>query len=119
LAASSVIGAALSCILCRRFTGAEIGMAHSDGATDGSSEPGKATAAAGRAARVGWCEVVPGAVLAAIAALALFSGLGLPVGTGPNPGPGAMLDVVAVLLFILGIVVAVEGYSQRQIGGAE
>jgi hypothetical protein len=100
---------------------AEIGMAHSDGATDGSPEPGKATApsAAGQAVRVGWREVAPGAVLAAIAALALFSGLGLPVGTGPHPGPGAVLDVVAVLLFILGIVVAVEGYSQRQIGGAE
>jgi hypothetical protein len=93
-------------------------MAHSDGATGGSSEPGKATAAARRAARVGWREVSPGAVLAAIAALALLSGYGLPVGTGPHPGPGAMPDVVAALLFILGIVVAVEGYFQRQIGGA-
>jgi hypothetical protein len=94
-------------------------MTHSDGATGGSSEPGEATAAAGRAARVGWREIGPGAVLAAIAALALLSGSELPVGTGPHPGPGAMLDVVAALLFILGIVVAVEGYSQRQIGGAE
>lgn len=93
-------------------------MAHSDGTTGGSSEPGRATAAAGQAGRVRWREVGPGAVLAAIAALALFSGHELPVGTGPHPGPGAVLDVVAVLLFILGIVVAVEGYSQRQIGGA-
>jgi hypothetical protein len=66
-----------------------------------------------------WRRAVPGAVLAAGAALAFYSAHGLTYGTAAHVGPGLVPAVLAALLFILGLVVAAEGFWQRPIGGGE
>jgi hypothetical protein len=66
-----------------------------------------------------WRRAVPGAVLAAIAALAFYGAHGLSYGTAAHVGPGLMPAILAALLFILGLAVAAEGFWQRPIGGGE
>jgi uncharacterized BrkB/YihY/UPF0761 family membrane protein len=66
-----------------------------------------------------WRRAVPGAVLAAVAALAIYSAHGLSYGTAAHVGPGAIPAILGALLFILGLAVAAEGLWQRPIGGEE
>ena len=67
----------------------------------------------------GWHRAVPGGALVAIAALALYAGRGLSQGSAGDPGPGAVPGILATLLLILGLIVAIEGLLQLQIGGGE
>ncbi len=67
----------------------------------------------------GWRGAAPGAVLAAIAALAFTSEHGLSYGTAAHIGAGSVPAVLAALLFMLGLAVAAEGLWQRPIGGEE
>jgi hypothetical protein len=67
----------------------------------------------------GWRRAVPGAVLAAVAALAFYSVHGLSYGTAEHVGPGFVPAILAALLFILGVVVAIEGLWHHPIGGEE
>ena len=60
--------------------------------------------------------VSAGLLISAIAVLALFGASELSLGTVQHPGPGAASDLLATLLFILGIVVAAEALVQRRIG---
>ncbi len=94
-----------SCILSRSRDG-QFDMTNSN---DTTQEDSTAAPAAERSVQRGWRGIVPGAVLVAIAGLTLYSGSVLPPGTGMHPGPGAAPDIVAALLFILGIIVAVDG----------
>jgi hypothetical protein len=71
------------------------------------------------AARFRLRSIGPGLLLAAIAVLALIGARGLPVGTRSHIGPGAVPDVLAALLLVLGLVVAAERFSQRSIAGEE
>ncbi len=64
-------------------------------------------------------RAVPGAVLAAVAALAFYKAQGLSYGTAGHAGPGSVPTVLAALLFILGLAVAAERFWQRPIGGEE
>lgn len=87
-------------------------MPNSDGKVGQMSERGGPVAH-----RCAWCAAGPGILLAAVGVLALYSARELPVGTAWHLGPGAMSDVLAVLLLILSIVVAIEGLLRRQGGG--
>jgi hypothetical protein len=58
-------------------------------------------------------------VLAAVAALAIYSAHGLSYGTAAHVGPGLVPTILAALLFILGLAVAAERLWQRPIGGEE
>jgi putative tricarboxylic transport membrane protein len=62
---------------------------------------------------------MPGAGLAAVAALALYGTRTLSYGTAAHMGPGFVPTILAALLFILGLAVAAEGFWQRPIGGEE
>jgi hypothetical protein len=64
-------------------------------------------------------RAVPGAVLAAVAALAFYSTHRLSFGTAGHAGPGLVPAILAALLFILGVAVAAERFWQRPIGGEE
>jgi len=64
-----------------------------------------------------WRAAGPGLLLSAVAVLALVGASGLPLGTAQHPGPAAASNMLAALLFILGIVVAAEGLLQRRFGG--
>jgi hypothetical protein len=66
-----------------------------------------------------WRRAVPGAVLVAVALLAFYSVHGLSYGTAEHVGPGFVPAVLTALLFILGVVVAIEGLWQYPIGGEE
>jgi hypothetical protein len=66
-----------------------------------------------------WRKAVPGAVLAAVAALATYSAYGLSYGTAAHVGPGAIPAILAALLFILAPAVAAERLWQRLNGGEE
>ena len=66
-----------------------------------------------------WRQAVPGAVLVAVSVLAFFSVRGLSYGTAAHVGPGVVPTVLAALLFILGLVVAIQGFWQSPIGGEE
>jgi|HubBroStandDraft_4_1064222.scaffolds.fasta_scaffold211961_2 hypothetical protein len=67
----------------------------------------------------GWLRAVPGAALAAVAALAFYSVYGLSNGTAVHIGPGRIPAILAALLFILGLVVAIERLWHHPIGGEE
>jgi hypothetical protein len=66
-----------------------------------------------------WRRATPGVLLAAVAALAFYGAHRLSYGTAAHSGPGLVPTVLAALLFILGLVVAIEGLWQRPIGGEE
>jgi hypothetical protein len=66
-----------------------------------------------------WRRAVPGAVLAAVAALAFYEAHKLSYGTAAHVGPGLVPAILAALLFILGLAVGAEGFWQRPIGGGE
>ena len=66
-----------------------------------------------------WRRAVPGAVLAAGAALAFYAGRGLSYGTAEHVGPGFVPAILTALLFILGLAVAAERLWQRPTGGEE
>jgi hypothetical protein len=64
-----------------------------------------------------WRRIAPGGLLMALAILTLYGTSKLEVGTAIHMGPGALADILAVILFILGAVVALEGALRRQFGG--
>jgi hypothetical protein len=64
-------------------------------------------------------RAVPGVVLAAVAALAFYKAQGLSYGTAAHGGPGFAPTILSALLFILGLVVAAEGFWRRPIDGHE
>jgi hypothetical protein len=63
-----------------------------------------------------WFRAVPGAALAAVAALAFYSVYGLSNGTAVHIGPGLIPAILAALLFILGLLVAIERLWQHPSG---
>jgi hypothetical protein len=67
----------------------------------------------------GWRGAMPGAVLAAIAVLALYGTRALSYGTAAHVGPGLLPGILAALLFILGLAVAVQGLWRGPSQGAE
>jgi hypothetical protein len=66
-----------------------------------------------------WRRAVPGAVLAAVAALAFYEAHKLSYGTAAHVGPGLVPAILAALLFILGLAVAVERLWQPPAGREE
>jgi hypothetical protein len=108
---SSVLTALSSTFRFAADAGA-IGMPHLDGEIDESSVSGRSAAAA----RAGWRDIAPGLLLAAVAGLAYFSVRNLPGSTDGVLGPGSMPRILAAILFVLGAVVAVEGFSGRRAG---
>ena len=72
-----------------------------------------------RARRPRWRAAGAGLSIITIAAVAFFGAIGLPLGTAQHPGPGAAPDVLSAILFILGIVVAIEGLVRTRIGGGK
>jgi hypothetical protein len=93
-----------------------IGMPHPDGESDESSVSGRSAAVPDAAARAGWRDIAPGVLLVAIAGLAYFSLRNLPGSTDGGLGPGSMPRILAAILFVLGAVVAVEGFIGRRAG---
>jgi len=89
-------------------------MTQSEGRADERAKPLRPAA---QPARRG--AVAAGLIAAAIAALALFDARGLPLGTAQHPGPAAAPDVLAALLFMLGIIVAIEGWLRPRTDGGE
>jgi len=67
----------------------------------------------------GWRRALPGAVLAGVAMLAFYAGRGLSYGTAEHIGPGFLPAILAALLFIFGVIVAIEALWHRPIGGEE
>jgi hypothetical protein len=91
-----------------------IGMPHPDGERDESSIAGRPAAVPD----AGWCDIAPGVLLVVIAGLAYFSLRNLPGSTDGGLGPGSMPRILAALLFVLGAVVAVEGFVGRRVGAS-
>lgn len=89
-------------------------MPRPDGVRDESSESGRSVPDAG--ARAGWRGIAPGVLLVVVAGLAYFSVRSLPGSTDGVLGPGSMPRILSAILFILGAVVAVEGFVGRRIG---
>jgi hypothetical protein len=61
-------------------------------------------------ARAGWRGIVPGALLAAFAAITLFAERGLPGSTSAIVGPGTFPRIVSGALLVLGAIVGIEGF---------
>jgi len=66
-----------------------------------------------------WRRAMPGAALAVVAALAFYNLHGLSYGTAGRVGPALVPAILAGLLFILGLVVAIERLWECPIGGDE
>jgi hypothetical protein len=66
-----------------------------------------------------WRVALPGAVLAAVAALAFYGAHRLSIGTAGHAGPGLVPAFLAAVLFILGLAIAAERFWRRPIGGEE
>jgi hypothetical protein len=58
-----------------------------------------------------------GLFIMAVGVVAFFGASGLPLGSAQHLGPGAAPSVLAVILFILGIVIAIEGLARTRVGG--
>ena len=91
-------------------------MPHPDGERDESSESGRSAAVPDAEARAGRRGMVPGLLLIVIAGLAYFSLRNLPGSTDAVLGPGSMPRILSTILFVLGAVVAVEGFIGRRAG---
>jgi len=91
-------------------------MTESDKAAEENSS---ARLLAGRPGHHGRLGIIVGGVLAAVAALALYDARNLPPGTAMLPGPGAAPDILAALLFILGIILAIQSFLRRRSGGGK
>jgi hypothetical protein len=63
--------------------------------------------------------IASGVAIIVIAVSAFFLASGLPTGPMTHLGPGAWPDLLAILLFILGLIVVAEGLLRRPIGGGE
>ena len=90
-----------------------IGMPHPDGERDEPSLSGRSAAVPDAA---GWPGIAPGLLLVAIAGLGYFSVRNLPGSTDGVLGAGSMPCILAAILFVLGAVVAVEGFVGRRAG---
>jgi hypothetical protein len=87
-------------------------MPYPDGVRDESSASGRSDAGA----RAGSRGITPGVLLIVIAVLAYFSVRNLPGSADGVLGPGSMPRILSAILFVLGAVVAVEGFVGRRVG---